>query len=100
MIRETCGTLRGAQAHHAAGEPLCGWCAHAEAVTRACAEDIPQRPSPVWPPVTPEQAREHRLVLDAELAQYEADHPTGRYRPMSAQVRDELAARRRERGAA
>ena len=96
MIRETCGTLRGALAHQAAGEVPCGWCARAEAVARASAEEIPSRPSPAWPPVTPEQARDHAEILDREVARYELDHPTGR----GIHTADELAARRKNRGAA
>lgn len=95
MIRETCGTLRGALAHQAAREPLCGWCTHAEAIARASAEDIPRRPSAIWPPVAPEDARGHANVLDAEVAQYELDHPTGR----GIHTADELACLRRKRGA-
>ena len=95
-VRETCGTLHGALAHQAAGERMCGWCARAEAVARASAEGIPSRPSPLWPPVTPEQARAHAEILDAEVARYELDNPTGR----GIRTADELAERRRKRGAA
>lgn len=68
MIRPSCGTLRGAQAHATAGESQCGWCVTA-------AEAIPARPTPPGhlPPVTPELGAHHLAVLASELeAYYEA----------------------------
>lgn len=68
--RESCSTIRGVLDHQAAREPLCGFCAHAEAVARVSAESIPERPQAVCgvlPPVTGRQASVHRNVLLAAL---------------------------------
>jgi hypothetical protein len=86
MIRETCGTLRGAKAHQAAREPWCGWCIHAERVVRLAAEAIPERPPSPLPalpapvlragaprPVTAAQAAANAALLAAELAEFEPD---------------------------
>jgi hypothetical protein len=68
-FRETCGTLGGAVAHQAAGEPLCGACTYADQLLRISAEGIPSRPKPPgWlAPVTPDQAVINAAVLEAEL---------------------------------
>jgi len=84
MIRETCGTLRGALAHQAAGEPWCGWCTHAERLARLAAEAIPGRPpapravprpavavhADAPAPVTAEEAAANAALLDAETASF------------------------------
>jgi hypothetical protein len=85
MIRETCGTLRGALAHQSGGEDWCGWCLHAERVVRLTAEAIPERPprpprplpmssAPVYTdaplPVTVKQAAANAALLDAEAATF------------------------------
>lgn len=80
MIRETCGTVRGAIAHAAVKEPLCGWCLQAERVARIAAELITvpdRRPVLVFDPVTPEEAAEHCEELLRELDVFEAAHPEG-----------------------
>ena len=79
MIRETCGTKRGALAHEARGESLCGWCAHAEQVTRLSAERVARVPAAAgfYLPVTAAEARENAALLDAEVHAHELDrrHP-------------------------
>jgi len=90
--RESCSTVRGVLDHQAAREPLCGFCAHAEAVARISAEAVPERPeavSGVLPPVTERQASVNRNVLLAALDEFEG-FTEG----------DELAKRRAARGAA
>lgn len=79
--RESCGTARGAMAHQACGERLCGWCAEAEAMARLRAEAVPGRTSvpgeDLLLPVTARQAAVNRAALDAALegAEWEA-HPS------------------------
>jgi hypothetical protein len=79
MIREACGTKRGALAHEAQGEPLCGWCAHAEQVRRLSAERVARLPAAAgfYQPVTAAEARQNAALLDAEVHAYELDrrHP-------------------------
>lgn len=90
MIRAGCGTLQGALAHVAAGDPQCGWCARAEAVARLEAEGMPVRPpaastaGPVPPaeaprPVTAEQAARNAAIAAAEMTEWEQDHPGSRH---------------------
>lgn len=90
--RESCGSVRGVLDHQAARERLCGFCAQAEAVARAAAEGVPERPPPRpdgLAPVTARQQSVHRNVLLAALDGFEG-YAEG----------DELARRRAARGAA
>lgn len=75
--REICGSLKGALAHQAAGEELCGWCAQAERTAFLAAEaSRPQLPEPVggFLPVTELEASVHRAVLEAEVKAFEQAH--------------------------
>ncbi len=85
MIRETCGTFRGAIAHLTAGEEQCGWCQQAERCARLAAEATAPPPMPIGvpslAPVSAERAALNRNVLDAEVLAFEHERPTGRYRP-------------------
>jgi hypothetical protein len=69
--RDSCGTARGAAAHHTGGEPLCGWCTEAEAIARLRAESFPQRPpvpgADLLAPITKKQAAINAEVLDMAL---------------------------------
>ena len=84
MYRESCGTLRGAIDHQAAGEALCGWCLEEEAIVRLRAEAVPRRPTPapgtsteLLAPVSAVEASVNRAVLAAEAEAFERDHPEG-----------------------
>jgi hypothetical protein len=71
VIRENCGSVRGALAHQAAGEWPCGWCVHAEQVARLTAERI--APLPVaegFVPVGDQEAAVNRAVLEREVAAF------------------------------
>jgi len=100
VIRDICGTQRGAIAHVTAGESQCGWCQHAERCARLAAEATARPPLPLGvgslEPVSAERAALNRSVLDAEVLAFERDHPGG----TRVSHRDDLAARRRKRGAA
>lgn len=92
VYREGCGTHLGLLLHQANGEEPCAECRYhewarlvlygTEAGRRLLAEAIPQRPSPVpaepLKPVTPEQARRNRKILEAEVIAYERAHGDGR----------------------
>ena len=80
MIRPVCGTMRGALAHQAAGEPWCGWCRDAERAAAMEAERFaspaerltgPSLPGGGYAPVTWEQAARNAALLDAEVLAYE-----------------------------
>jgi hypothetical protein len=79
MIRPICGSVPGALAHQAAGEPVCGWCSWAEKARRIEAEGIPSRvpppPESDVRPVSDVDAAMHALVLRRELAAFEKAHP-------------------------
>lgn len=97
--RESCATIRGVLDHQAAGEPLCGFCARAEAVARVIAEGVPERPPALADDVRPVTAREqsaHRNVLLAALGIAD-EYPHGSDGLDDA---DELARRRPAKGAA
>ena len=68
-LREGCGTYLGLRLHQAAGEQPCSLCLREEAYRRVEAEGIPFRlPRPdVLAPVTADQARVNRAVLDEAL---------------------------------
>lgn len=100
MIREICGTRRGAIAHAAASEAQCGWCQQAERCARLAAEATARPPLPVGmgslEPVSAERAALNRNILDAEVKAFEHDHPHG----TSTSLRNDLEARRQNRGVA
>lgn len=87
MIRVGCGSLVGAQAHAAAGEAQCGWCARGEALARLEAEAVPSRPAgdPVFAPVTMLEAAEHAAALMDATEPQDQVHPgshSNRRRPL------------------
>ena len=100
MIRDICGTRRGAIAHAAAREPQCGWCQQAERCARLAAEATARPPLPLGAgslePVSAERAALNRNILDAEVKAFDHDHPYG----TRTSFRDDLAARRQQRSAA
>lgn len=71
MIRPSCGTVRGALAHQAAGEAWCGWCAQAERSARLAAEAGPSLPGSPHGAVTAAEAQRHAQRLDIEVAAHE-----------------------------
>lgn len=71
MIRPQCGTVRGALAHQAAGEPWCGWCVNAERTARLSAESLPSLPGKAYAPVGDQQGARNAALLDAEVLAYE-----------------------------
>jgi hypothetical protein len=68
-LREGCGTYMGLRLHQANGEPPCSECLRNEAYRRVEHEGIPFRlPRPdVLAPVSADQARVNRAVLDEAL---------------------------------
>ena len=68
-LREGCGTYLGLRLHQAAGEAPCSLCLREEAYRRVEAEGIPFRlqPPDVPGPVTADQARVNRAVLEGAL---------------------------------
>lgn len=98
--RESCSTIRGVLDHQAAREPLCGFCAHAEAVARLSAEAVPERPPPRFDDLRPVPARQqsvNRNILLAALDGFEEDNPHASDDRYAA---DDLARRRAAKGAA
>jgi hypothetical protein len=82
-------------AHQAAGERPCGWCAAAETAARLSAEAVTFRPpAGSLEPVSEVQGRVNADLLEREVAAYERDRGAG------GRYHDELARRRRKRGAA
>jgi hypothetical protein len=73
VIRDTCGTVRGAIAHQQAGEPQCGFCLHAELVARISAEGL--APPPASPNAVGAVMRRRQLA--AEVRAFEEHHPEG-----------------------
>lgn len=65
--REGCGTHLGLRLHQAKGEPACARCLRGEDIRRVLREGIPTRPSPVYTPITPEQAARNRAELARAL---------------------------------
>jgi hypothetical protein len=87
VIRDGCGTLRGALAHVAAGEKQCGWCARAEAFAALEAEAMTPAPRAVPGPVTAVEAALNAAVLAAETAAWEHGNPSSGDRHRDAPLR-------------
>lgn len=72
VLRKGCGTYLGLRMHQTSGERPCSECLRGEDIRRVEHEGIPRRPPPVYPPVTPEEAKRNLADLTKAIKQRRA----------------------------